>query len=45
MRLRFNFLDDVYGVDNAFDCVRDGVFFVIFTCFSFHGVGIEISVI
>ena len=38
-------LDDVNGIDNAFDAVRDGVFFVIFTRFTLHGVGIEISVI
>ena len=45
MSLRFNLLDDVNGVHNAFDAVRDGVFFVTFTRFSLHCVGIEISVI
>ena len=45
MSLRFNFLDDVNGVDDAFDAVRDGVIFVTFTRFTLHRVGIEISVI
>lgn len=45
MSLRCHLLDNVNGIDNAFDAVRDGVFFVVFTCFTLHGVRIEISVI